>query len=244
MTARMIPDRPPAEPQSERQVYLALQNLPDGWVVIHSVPWLAPRRNSQHDGEADFVLLHPDVGLIVLEAKGGGISMSGKRWYSVDRNGDRHRVDDPIAQARDSKHALLDYLRDRDAFAGFLPMGHGVAFPDMAEVPNLGPEAPPEILLSHTDLADPAAAVAGIVDEFDLHPERRIDLDPIVEALAPTVEVRHVLADDLAAVRARLLTLTEEQVGVLQGLRRNRRALIFGGAGTGKTVLALSLIHI
>ena len=39
-------------------------------------------------------------------------------------------------------------------------------------------------------------------------------------------------------VGARLLLLTEKQMQVLDGLRRNRRAVIYGGAGTGKTVLA------
>ena len=60
-------------PQSERRVFEALKKLSDDWLVVHGLRFVTPARGkrSPRNGEADFVLIHPRYGLIVLEAKGG-----------------------------------------------------------------------------------------------------------------------------------------------------------------------------
>jgi hypothetical protein len=77
--ARMIPDVDPAtvEHSSEEPVYRALRDqLPDEYMILHSYPWLRPWRGegALAEGEADFVVLHPEKGLLVLEVKGGSRS--------------------------------------------------------------------------------------------------------------------------------------------------------------------------
>jgi len=76
--AIMIPDVAPDQiiHGSERDVYIALRDqLPDVYRVVHSLPWLRPNRDDAdaplREGEADFVIFHPDYGLLVLEVKGG-----------------------------------------------------------------------------------------------------------------------------------------------------------------------------
>jgi hypothetical protein len=75
--ARFIPDVAAVDiaHDSERVVYEALRELPAGFVVLHSFPWLRPTRDLSgeplREGEADFVILHPERGLLVLEVKGG-----------------------------------------------------------------------------------------------------------------------------------------------------------------------------
>lgn len=61
----------------------------------------------------------------------------------------------------------------------------------------------------------------------------------IIRLLSPTTIVRVLLRDELAEVDARMVSLTEQQFRILDLLRRQRRALIIGGAGTGKSVLAV-----
>ena len=61
----------------------------------------------------------------------------------------------------------------------------------------------------------------------------------ITALLAPTTSFKPLVRDRIAEVNAGLLDLTSQQSQVLRSLRRNRRAMIFGGAGTGKTALAL-----
>ena len=42
---------------------------------MHSVAWQCLTDGQLYEGEADFVIIHPDHGLIVLEVKGGGIEV-------------------------------------------------------------------------------------------------------------------------------------------------------------------------
>ena len=65
------------------------------------------------------------------------------------------------------------------------------------------------------------------------------DSQRIVDHLAPTIRVRRLLRDDVGDAGQALLDLTSEQMVVLQAIRRVKRAMILGGAGTGKTVLAV-----
>ena len=67
----------PTESSAERRLYEGfLEQLDDSYVVYHSVDWvMAPRPGAPHthpeQGEADFVIVHPDDGVLALEAKGG-----------------------------------------------------------------------------------------------------------------------------------------------------------------------------
>ena len=228
-----------AVPPSERKVHHALQLLDDPWQVFHGIAWQSPRNGRQGDGEADFVLLHPQAGLIVLEVKGGGIRVAGGKWTSDGAAG-RHGIKNPYEQATASQHALVGFLRDADPKLPFLDAGHAVAFPDVGGAGGLGPAASPAITLSRGDLTDAGAFVDRVVTHWDLSADLRPDqVESIVRLLAPTLVVERRLSDDVADAKARIITLTAEQVRVFEGLRRNRRVTVFGGAGTGKTVLAM-----
>lgn len=72
--ARFYPNTQTASaPLSEKRVFEALKKLSDDWVVVHGLRFVTPAhgRRPPRNGEADFVLMHPRHGLIVLEAKGG-----------------------------------------------------------------------------------------------------------------------------------------------------------------------------
>lgn len=228
------------EQNSERRVAEALKKLSDGWTVIHHVSWQSKRNGRQGDGEADFVLVHPNKGLLVLEVKGGGVTLNNGRWRSVDRHGDTHEIKNPYEQATDSKHALLDWLREIGV-VDQVRVGHAVAFPHLNKVPALGPAGTRPITLTSEDLAKPEVAI----DRCCAHWELRANLKPsdvakIVDLLAPTISVRRNLASQSAEAEAGLLELTADQVSIFAGLRAARGGVIVGGAGTGKTVLAIA----
>ncbi len=236
--ALMFPDRLPdnASP-SEKPVYRALEQLPDPWRVFHSVAWQSLRKGRQGDGEADFVLVHPRHGLIVIEAKGGSIHIRDGKWFTSNKKG-THPID-PFEQATASKHALVGYLRDTIPDLPWLEAGHGVWFPGITVSGDLTAAAPDEIVLDRNDLNKPVVAINDLVNRWGLHgtiPDEFVEA--ITKQLAPTVTIRHTLADDVADVHARQLALTETQRHALAGLRRARRVIVYGGAGTGKTVLA------
>ena len=97
--AQLIPKVDPREIRNagERVVAMALADqLPDDCFVYHSYPWLRSDRNNQkkvslHEGETDFVIVHPKAGILILEVKGGEITYdadyrSWKRITSVTNN--------------------------------------------------------------------------------------------------------------------------------------------------------------
>ena len=118
--ARMYPNRPRIETKShaEGRLYNTFRDsLPDDYVVFHSVAWqVRDTRSGVWDGEADFVVVHPDQGVLVIEVKGGRIRYDGAtgEWWS-----NQNPIKDPFEQARSSKYSLL--WRDVRLRAGASP---------------------------------------------------------------------------------------------------------------------------
>lgn len=237
--ARVFSDRPrQGTPDSELRVLDAFRLLDDDWWVFHSVRWQALRRGRQGDGEADFVVMHADYGVVVLEVKGGGIDVVAGRWTSTDRHGAVHKIKNPFEQAKDSKYALLAYMDN--ATGGAAPTCHAVVFTDGTVIDDIGPDGPRGIVLDRADLAKPEKALVRVF----AHWEQRAALTAkwmrrVAELLAPTVSIRSRLRDRVAQAEAELLTLTEQQIAAFRMLRTVRRCVVLGGAGTGKTVLAV-----
>jgi hypothetical protein len=75
-------------------------------------------RRVSTEGEADFVIIGPEIGLVVIEVKGGGISREGDYWYTTDRNNIKHPIKNPILQAITCKHNFVSYLKSNEFFHG------------------------------------------------------------------------------------------------------------------------------
>ena len=112
-------------PMSERIVFEAIRkNLSDKWYVFQSFDYL--RRGldkKRRDGEIDFLLYHPEKGMLVIEVKGGAISYRSGQWYQEDR------PIDPVEQAKRNKYAVMRLLQD--SLHRTIPMkfAHAVCFP-------------------------------------------------------------------------------------------------------------------
>jgi hypothetical protein len=202
--AKLFPARlPPDVPRSERDTFNALSRLPDPWRVFHGVAWQQKRGRRQADGEADVVLLHPQHGLLVVEAKGGDIEVDKGAWYSTDVQGHRHRIKNPFVQATSSKHALVEYLKSRVPSIGHLPAGHAVAFPRMIGIRHLGPAGGDAITLDARALERPSAAIDVLVDHWSLVASiTHLQVDLISDLLAPTTQVRSALRSTVASSEA------------------------------------------
>src|SRR5689334_3062993 len=105
--AKMYPSKFLAGTKSnaERKVYFALQdNLANSFTVFHSVPLLVrdPRERALLPKEIDFLICHPNHGLIAVEVKGGGISCDGPegKWTSTSSDGVCHDIKNPYSQGR------------------------------------------------------------------------------------------------------------------------------------------------
>jgi hypothetical protein len=225
---------------SEKVVANYLKMLPSPWIVLHHVSWQGLRDGKQGDGEADFILLHPQHGALILEVKGGDVQLDRGRWFTTDRFGHVYTIKNPYEQAIASKYALIDWLSNFK-FGSKIRVGHAVIFPHHLQLPNLGPAAAPEISLTLAELSKLEASILRSVRHWKLTASlSSSELKLLVDSLAPTVTIKRRLFTASNEAEERILTLTAEQVAVFAGLRAVRGGLVLGGAGTGKTVLAIA----
>jgi hypothetical protein len=219
------------------------------WRLYRNVAWLgkAPGKEPQ-DGEADVVIAHPDLGVMVIEVKGGGVRRTGPdRWESVDRSGAVHNIKDPFAQATRAMHGLRRTCEDVPGWpAASARFTRAIAFPDATYDPHpAAPDGPREIVIDRDDLANAAKRVRDIFDWWSASGDASTDGAPLTVAgmgaldalLARPMEIPSPLAAGIAADEE-LIALSAQQFGLLDSLTAQRRALILGVAGSGKTLLA------
>lgn len=243
--ARFIPDVASEEivHDSERVVYEALRGLPTGFVILHSFPWVRPLRDlvgaPLREGEADFVILHPERGLLVLEVKGGKPELVGRTW---SRGGKTLR--DPFDQARRNRYALLDAIEERTRrriHRGLFSHGDVVVFPHTRFDDALPVNSDPRILVDALEISNLPTRIeeafkAWTRSETCLSPNQFTEM---VEALMPKLRLMRCIGAEVSAEHHRIVQITLDQRATLLGLLENERVLVEGIAGSGKTLLAL-----
>lgn len=232
---------------AERKVFEALLGLPSSFVVFYSVGWQSRKDGYARDGEADFVIAHPDYGVLVLEVKGGGVAYDAimGQWTTTDRYGESFVID-PVEQAKKSHYTLLDKFKDLPEWdsSRFLTIGHAVCFPDVV-IGNktLKLALPREIVVDYDDLEKIEEIILRIFEHY-ADKSRRASLGRdrmvIVESLlARSFNIKTPLGVELDREDKKLVELTERQFAMLNFLSSRRKALIAGCAGSGKTMLAV-----
>lgn len=229
---------------AEKLLYrLFATQLPDDYLVFHSVAWQS--RNEifgARDGEADFVIVHPKQGILVLEVKGGQIDYDGENGAWL-QNG--HVLGkDPFSQAKSFKYELLKLLKTEPYWANrHIGISHAVAFPDVV-VPNypLTLQSPRHIVLDKRDTLsirewveqhfDYVSGTKGC-DEVGVQGVRFLQ-----NLLAPVRHLRSMLGVDIQTEEAEFVRLTEQQCRLIDFIAAVPRAAIAGCAGSGKTMLA------
>lgn len=218
------------------------------WAIYRNVAWLEKRPGDEpQDGEADVVLAHPELGVMVIEVKGGRVQRIGGRWESVDRNGHAHPIKDPFAQVTRAMHRLKRVCQALPAWPSHdVRFTRAVAFPDAAYERGMTADGPREMVLDHDDLADAGGRIGAIFDWWSRSGDASVDggapgvigMKALHELLRRDVVIDSPLAAGVAADEARIVTLSERQFQVLDMLAGHRRALILGVAGSGKTLIA------
>ncbi len=197
-------------------------------------------------GEADFVLLHPKHGLLVIEVKDGRYRVEGRRWIAERLYGTEVALgSSPFEQAVENRYQLVNWIKDQVG-VGSVPSGHCVVFTDGRPSGNLGPDAPEAITLTGASFGDPVGAIMDVVRHWARGGWRRPnDFAIVLSALSPDVVVAPSLDYDLDVSSAELERLTTQQIALtsrqLAALRETsgqRNSLVLGAAGTGKTVIA------
>ena len=242
------PDLPKVS-AGERAVFQSLQsfNLSRHDVALHSLNMT--RHRHKRWSEMDFLIISMR-GLLVVEVKGGAVSCNNGVWsYS----GAKKKLS-PAAQVKENYFTLTsEYLRP--SFSKQLDAvvtGFACIFTDTPRLIDVAESAlceqGDEITCYEQEASTPESLKNFLSRVFNYweskgnHRKRgleRAEVDAIANFLRPEFERAPSLTSCLRAARASFQKLTQEQYGHLDMLQGMERYMLEGGAGTGKSFLAM-----
>jgi hypothetical protein len=239
MTARCYPADPDFASAAERVVWEALRDqLPDDAGLLANLR-LTDRKG---DVEADIVVAVPGAGVAVLEVKGGHVRHDGQGWRQSG-GGAHDKAIDPVGQARRAKFALRDYVNDDARWRRRrVRFAHLVAFPVVPVADDVRPTDCPRWLVIDRDQVDHAAAVVtdALQQQEHENPLATVgDVDDFLDILTGRPVSQRETVDLAAARETEIELLTRRQGRVLDLIRDVHRVEVRGGAGSGKTWLAV-----
>ncbi len=140
--ARMIPKEyiHSSGSHAERLLFPVFENaLSDEFLVLHSQQVLFPDHSDRlRDGEADFLLLHRQLGLLLVEAKTGFVRCKDGSWYQNEHPLEK----DPFKQAATTKFGFITKINQYMATLGKgrawfrtrgVPHGFAIALPNVRQ---------------------------------------------------------------------------------------------------------------
>lgn len=235
---------------AELDLFDKLDQLPEPFTTFHSVTWFAQQYGTV--GEVDFLIAHPKYGVLVLEAKGGVLSVrrEGNQsvWYSRSYKGDIFELkQSPCSQAERNRRELRDYLKSNHLTRHYeYALFPAVAAPDSVIEDDIGMDCPSDIFIDMRHMDNLEGRLIEIFEYWQSRADydnRRMDgkaaVEALIEALVPSRQLRPRIGDVFERERQKIDKLTEQQFRILRMMRRHKRAAIVGGAGTGKTMLAM-----
>jgi hypothetical protein len=196
-------------------------------------------------GEADFVIVC-EYGVFVLEVKGGRIGAENGEWYTINRYNEQFRIQNPFKQAEGALHAIKDEIQDSHLFSHLnLPIGYGVIFPDV-QWKQQGSEWDLHTICDSRKFKNFEGWLKNFFNYWRSKPRnsKQLSVDDIKslkQYLRPNFELLEPLHVKLTNIEERVVKLTEDQYKYLDIVAANSKVLCSGGAGTGKTFLAVEL---
>ena len=252
--ARMMPGFCPDDaPPGEKAVYSLLQlgSGTNDWLVLHSLGIAEHVR--QVEGEADFVVIIPKTGILVIEVKSH--QSINRRADGIWKLGnDAPTARGPFQQSNDAMYSLRNYLEKKGVDLRSLPVLSAVWFTGVRARTMLPPN--PEwhawqVMDSEDLKAAPsavkrtiAAGTQHLIDKIkyfegdEMGPDAETS-NRIVNLLRPKFEVTSVAGDRRRSRQSVLASFIEEQFIALDAASDNQAILFSGPAGSGKTFLAM-----
>jgi len=234
----------------EREVLRHLRRmLPPDWVVVTDVGYgWKNEAGYVRDGQADFVVLVPGKGLVVLEVKGSKGIYVGEdgRWHRLDFRGQRHQLESPPpVQANNNMHNLTSKLSSifgLNEFPGLY--GWLVVYPN-GDITGSIDTYFPNTVLGKKDLHKIKSAILGVLEERGSPGVGNAFTEVFVDKSAHCLVngnfvVKPVDTElEASADEDAIETLTSQQFAALRGAFELPSVAVVGPAGSGKTLLAI-----
>jgi hypothetical protein len=244
--ARMFPSEPSDFNSSRAEARLFCEfkdQLPDDYAVIYSKAWVdfEQQQLSDKQGECDFIILHPARGLLFVEAK-SGTKFSGCENDDFWISGKGIRITNPFKQANKNRFAVVKYLKARMVDFCF-PHNIALAFPEAQSISLSGMNAiRPEMLILVSDLDRLRSKVEVAINAFRgslKNPVSNNQFKRIIELIRAKCLITTSLQVSLDALDEPFFQLRDAQIRILNQFEKNKRVIVEGCAGTGKTLLAV-----
>ena len=233
--------------QREFEVYTKLGSAYDEKVHVMCKPTFL-RRNTYGNiagGEyADFMIVHPQRGIIFLECKAGLMS-----YNATKGKWSRNKVElekSPIIQAQDGMYGfkkLCTFPRNQKKInISNIPLIYGAIFPDTPK-PNkfdFGSSVKPEMIIWVEDFNNLEKSLSKLFainrGECNLGEEDKTNIKEILYGINFDTPFKKKF--ELGEERQEKLEFDLEQQNLLSDLEDNNKVIVKGLAGTGKTIVA------
>ena len=225
--------------------------------VMHGLRLSSRYHRTQMAGECDFVIL-TRLGILVIEVKGGIIGYGsqpdgGTGYYRLVSDRKKEAFDDPFSQVDGNADAIQKYLFEKNLKNIFV--GRMVCFPEC----GFGRSSVSKDDLWHRDheLSLPEMIIDSLEGQIEIFREKETsrgasqhirwkeldedEIKSICNALEPEFNpdtYRSALKLNLSESDRRL----REGISILSGLNENRRLIVQGPPGSGKSTYALDII--
>ncbi len=239
--------------KSERVMFDALEEqLDNSYHVFYSVTWYTEERGERVNSECDFLIFNSNYGFLTIEVKGGTrIEIHDGEWtlFSMNKNGElesRKLNKSPYKQAENSMHYFRKYYK-KETLTNFRgTFGMAVAFPFFSVDVDLENAAPKELTIQVNDMNNLENKIRELFSywggknggsflsdeqarKFINLVNRRVALSIAAGALIPITSKK---LENINIIQNSIITLLENY----------KRVQIIGGAGTGKTWIAIKKI--
>lgn len=253
--ARMIPstiERNDPRRNGEYMVFDWLSGSDIPGVCFYSLP----QKNHVHKmiGEVDFLYIC-EQGMLCIEVKGGqDIYREERQWYSVNKKGIPNEMHDPFVQSRDCMYALGKYLKE--IYGKYSPeanfqLGYCVVFPECI-CRAKGNDIVTEVMFDNRyNLNQFKDFIKETLEywartEVEKHfgkgstPLNSKQVQQMVDLLQADFGSVPSMKLQIQHVEEKMTELSEEQMDIVEDMNDNRKVLVQGAAGTGKSMLAVA----
>lgn len=254
--ANMLPKiiSPDVKSSAEKRIFDWFANArgTEEWYVLHSLG--IEKHNHLIVGETDFLVIAENLGVFALEVKGGRISRTDGMWHYSNRYDETTtKSRGPFEQANDGifsiMHELQNMLDNQHANLKDVLFGHGVMFPDVV-FDATGVDEQQWRVFDENNMMNVRDYIINLSKEETAlfkskYPKRQIvlptkdDVRYIAKLLRGDFSIPMSLNAKISNIEKEQMKLTDEQYNCLDQLDDNKRCVIQGQAGTGKTLLAL-----
>lgn len=200
-----------------------------------------PRHEYKSMSEIDFLVVYGDA-LLVVEVKGGRIARHDGVWTFTDRYGHSNdKREGPFDQARSAMFSLRDRL-SRQLPGLDIAFGYLVLSPDQELAPDI--EWDPQLHAGPRAMSVAALGQALSTARrywLDKHrvPPRGRAYGDLMRVLRPDFDRVPSLAARVNSIEEDYVRFADRQYELLLAAERNPRIVCTGGAGSGKTLLAI-----